>query len=357
MHRRRARAAFACVSLLVGAIAAGPREAAACDLCAIYTATVMHERKTGPWIGVSEQFTSFNTIRDGDGEIDDPHSEWVQSSITQLVFGWAVHPRFGVQLNVPIVSREFSRNHDGIEHDDENGLGDISFIGRLNAYERVSERSVLRLDLFAGLKMPSGDSERLGEELEDAHVEEPAEAQAANADTRASGPSTTGSAADPPQARPHHEGHEQSGVHGHDLALGSGSVDGVFGLTGFASWRRAFFEAGVQYFVRGDGDFDYTYADDLLWNGGPGAFLWLGHDETLALQAQLTGESKGKDHQAGERLGDTAITALYLGPRLMASFSDSLHGDLGAEWPLLQHVSGVQIVPDWRVRAGLTWRF
>jgi hypothetical protein len=41
----------------------------------------------------------------------------------------------------------------------------------------------------------------------------------------------------------------------------------------------------------------------------------------------------------------------------MASFEDSLHGDMGVEWPLVQNVTGAQIVPDWRVRLGLTWRF
>src|SRR6185295_9525411 len=76
----------------------------ACDLCSIYTATVMQEHKTGPWVAVSEQFTSFNTLRDGDDEIPNPNSEWMQSSITQLVAGYSFHPRFGVQLNVPLIS-------------------------------------------------------------------------------------------------------------------------------------------------------------------------------------------------------------------------------------------------------------
>jgi hypothetical protein len=332
--------------LLVPLIGLAARSAAACDLCAIYTATVMHEHKTGPWIGLAQQYTSFNTLKDGDETIDNDNSEWLQSSITQIVLGWAVHPRVGIQLNIPVISREFRRFHDGeIERDDEDGLGDISFVARLNAYERVTERSVLRFDVFAGFKTPSGDSERLGEELEEAEEETAPASEAgsaANATKRPGGP------------REHHEGHDHvaSGVHGHDLALGSGSVDGLFGMTAFASWRRAFFDAGVQYFVRGDGDFDYTFADDLLWNGGPGAFLWLGHDETVALQAELTGESKGKDHQAGERLDDTAITALYLGPRVLASFRDSFHGDVGVEWPLVQNVTSVQIVPDWRLRLG-----
>jgi hypothetical protein len=317
---------------------------------------------------VSEQFTSFNTVKDGDETTDNENGEWLQSSITQFVAGFTFHPRFGVQVNVPLISRKYRRVFEGqFDNDDETGVGDVSLIARFNAFERVTERNVVRIDLFGGLKFPTGDSDRLAEELE--HHEEGAPEGDGAGDGEGDGPGGTEPAhsragrhsrADVRPGGPpsHHEGpHGTSGVHGHDLALGSGSIDGILGLALFTSWRRAFFEGGLQYMARGDGDFDYRYADDLLWNGGPGAFLWLGHRSTAALQAQLTGETKGKDHQAGERLDDTAITALYLGPRVLATFEDRLHADAGVEWPLVQNVTSVQIVPDWRLRFGLSWRF
>ena len=110
---KRAGWVLARAALIVTAIGLGARTSSACDLCAIYTATVMHEQKTGPWLGISEQFTSFNTLKDGDDEIDNDNAEWLQSSITQLVLGYAFHPRFSLQLNIPIISREFRRGHDG----------------------------------------------------------------------------------------------------------------------------------------------------------------------------------------------------------------------------------------------------
>jgi hypothetical protein len=320
--------------------------AEACDLCSIYTATVMQEHKTGPWVAVSEQFTSFNTLRDGDKTLANENAEWLQSSITQLVVGYSIHPRFGLQLNVPLISREFRRFHDGaIEHDDESGLGDISLVGRLNMWERVTGRGITRLDILAGLKFPTGDADRLAEEIE--HEEEEEEARTDHTVASVEGP------------RDHHEGHdhELSGVHGHDLALGTGSLDLIVGFTTFTSWRRVFFEASVQYLVRGHGDFGYDYANDLLWSGGPGMFVWLGHQGTAALEAAFSGESKDKDEQFHETADDTAITALYLGPRAIVTFSDKLNAELGAEWPLVQEVSSVQLVPDYRLRAGLTWKF
>ena len=62
----------------------------------------------------------------------------------------------------------------------------------------------------------------------------------------------------------------ESGVHGHDLALGSGSFDGIVGTGIYTRWTRAFFNASMQYAIRTKGDFDYQYANDLTWFGGPG---------------------------------------------------------------------------------------
>ena len=34
--------------------------ARACDLCAIYTGTMMQQEKTGPWLGIAEQYIGVN---------------------------------------------------------------------------------------------------------------------------------------------------------------------------------------------------------------------------------------------------------------------------------------------------------
>jgi hypothetical protein len=40
--------------------------------------------------------------------------------------------------------------------------------------------------------------------------------------------------------------------------------------------------AGVQYAIRTEGDFEYQFADDLTWSGGPGAFLALNEQYTFS---------------------------------------------------------------------------
>ena len=44
-----------------------------------------------------------------------------------------------------------------------------------------------------------------------------------------------------------------SGIHGHDLTLGSGSFDGIIGTGIFARWRQGFLTANVQYAIRSKG--------------------------------------------------------------------------------------------------------
>lgn len=54
---------------------------------------------------------------------------------------------------------------------------------------------------------------------------------------------------------------------------------------------------------------------------------------------------------------DTAVTSVYLGPQLNFTWSGKLSAQLGADLPVSIVSSGEQIVPDYRVRAALTWRF
>jgi hypothetical protein len=319
--------------------------AQACDLCAIYTATEQRESRPGPLVGLAEQYSDYSTLQEGGHEVDNPANERLQSSITQLLLGYRFTPRLAVQMNLPVIVREFRRQEEsGIVDGEEDGIGDLSLVGSATVYTHVMENGLVRLVALGGLKLPSGDSSRIKEELSETHHD--------------------GSGTSRPVAR--HADHTDdepdgeevvSGIHGHDLALGSGSVDGIIGAQVFGSWRRAFFSGAIQYLLRTEGDFDYQYANDLMWSGGPGAFVWLRHDYSIGAQAMFTGESKGKDTLSGAEMDDTAITALYVGPALTFTWGTSLGADLSVDLPVIQNNSALQIVPDYRLRGGATWRF
>jgi hypothetical protein len=335
------------------ALLTAARLAQACDLCAIYTTTEGRE-EPGFHVGVAEQYTYFGTLKQNSETVPNPFGERLRSSITQLIAGYTFVPRFGMQINFPIISRSFRRvESSGVMDGDESGIGDMSVIATVRALSWVNTEIVAHLYLFGGLKFPTGDPAALSEETD---------------------PSPPPCILDPsvchlrthlrlrPDIHPHHSTGPASGIHGHDLALGSGSVDGIVGGQAFGSWRRAFATASIQYLARTVGAFDYQYANELLFEGGPGVYLllgdnWLGEAYALGAQVLLTGETKGNDTLAGEKETDTAITALYVGPAFRFSWGTHLFTEITADLPVLQHNTGLQIVPDYRLRGGITWRF
>ena len=147
------------------------------------------------------------------------------------------------------------------------------------------------------------------------------------------------------------------GIGGHDLALGTGSWDGLMGTGFFLRWQRLFLTGAMQYAIRTEGDFGYRYANDWTWMGGPGVYLALEHEHTLALQLVVAGESKGQDTIHGADTEDTAETLVYLGPQVIFSWSNKLSAQLGLDVPVSVESTGQQLVPDFRVRAAFTWRF
>jgi len=147
------------------------------------------------------------------------------------------------------------------------------------------------------------------------------------------------------------------GIGGHDLTLGSGSFDGLVGTGFFARWKRVFMTGAMQYAIRSEGDFGYRFANDWIWIGGPGVYLMLSDTHTLALQAVVSGESKGQDTVRGVSTDDTAVTAVYVGPQVNFSWSSRLSAQVGLDLPVVMNTTGLQLAPDYRIRAALTWRF
>jgi len=125
----------------------------------------------------------------------------------------------------------------------------------------------------------------------------------------------------------------------------------------FARWKRLFGTANVQYAIRSEGDFQHQSANDLTWFGGPGAYLALEHGYTLSLQAVVLGETKGKDPFAGVPDEDSAETLVYLGPQLNFTWGSRLSALVGVDLPVYRDNSGTQVMPDYRVRAAVSWRF
>jgi hypothetical protein len=210
---------FTVVSCLVGLLCAS--RAMACDLCSVHAASEAQGGSgQGFYGGAAEQFTRFDTLQSS-GRTVSNDGENLNSLTSQLFVGYNIHPRFGVQLNLPIIYREYHRQFasaaDGhvfspATHS-EGGLGDASLIGNLRAYEYLSEDLTFNWTVLGGIKFPTGASHHLNPDETDF----------------------------------------STGIGGHDLAMGSGSYDGLVGTGVFARWKRAFLTANMQYAIRSEG--------------------------------------------------------------------------------------------------------
>jgi hypothetical protein len=340
--------------LLLAFVTSATIASRACDLCGCYTPQLetMPEMEAGPvfswakgWYGaVAEQFTRFATVQVDGHEAPNPTGQYENSSITQLVAGYEINTRFALQINVPIIYREFKRPEGFIiDRGTESGLGDVSLLLKTVAfhYSSLGRREfefqggpknpvaiehepdfTVSAVLLTGIKFPTGDSSRLEEEFHEVEI---------------------------PGAPP-------SGIHGHDLTLGTGSYDGIFGEQTSLRYKSFFFEGGIQFTLRGDGAHQYHFANDLTWSGGPGYYFVRSRDMIVGLQLVVSGEHKDVDRFRGKPAEDTGITSVFLGPRIVASFG-RWSADAAAELPVSIDNTALQVVPDYRIRGAISFHF
>lgn len=289
--------------------------AVACDLCSVYAAT---EAQGGSGVGffggVAEQYTYFNTFQIDGREVPNDGNQYLRSSLSQVFAGYNLSQRVGVQFNLPVIYRSYGF---GPARGNDAGIGDVSLLGNFRLYEKLAESFTFNWTALGGVKFPTGNTSHLNP--------------------------------DEPDFAP--------GIGGHDLTLGSGSFDGLLGTGFYARWKRVFVTGAMQYAARSEGDFGYQFANDWTWFGGPGVYLLLGHKHTLALQAVVSGESKGQDTVNGVATDDTAVTSVFLGPQISYTWSSKLSAQVGADLPVSIVSTGEQLVPNYRVRAAVTWRF
>lgn len=301
----------------------------ACDLCSIYSATQARgEIGAGFSAGFASQYTHFNTLKDAGERVSNDADQKLDSTVSQLFVGYNFSDRVGVQLNIPLIHRFYQRAEDtAIERGVVSGIGDIALVGHYQVIRHEAIDSTFTCTLLSGVKLPTGDSGRLQEEVDEL------------------------------SAPPLPPGATESGIHGHDLALGSGSVDGIVGAGMFGRWKRAFATANLQYAIRSKGDFEYRYANDLTWSAGPGMFLVFSEQNSLSVQLLISGETKTRDTFQGDVAEDTGITSVFVGPQINYTCSDKLSAEFGADFPVSIKNTALQLVPDYRLRAAMTWHF
>src|SRR5256714_5572051 len=149
--------------ILLILMAIGLTTAVACDLCGCYTPQLntmpeMESRFSEWWTkgwyaAVGEQFTRFATLQLNGQEVPNPTGQYLNSSITQLVAGYDINSRFAVQINVPLIYRDFKRPEGfEIQQGTVSGLGDLSLLLKTVVFHYASPAQ--RSFEFYGSKNP-----------------------------------------------------------------------------------------------------------------------------------------------------------------------------------------------------------
>ncbi len=133
--------------------------------------------------------------------------------------------------------------------------------------------------------------------------------------------------------------------------------DGIFAGASNARWRRAFFNAQFQYYLRSEGAGSYQNANDLMVSGGPGIFLWVSNRSTLSTQCQMAYETSGCDELLDSASTHMGMTAWYMGPILVWTWKSHFSRLAGAELPVRIASRGFQNVAIYRVNLSETYRF
>lgn len=308
-----------CALLLAALLCAAATSARACDTCGCTLVppdeTILQE---GWQLGISEQFTAFDRLRLDSQPIDNPLHEHFESSITTLLLGYNFNDRIGLQADLPYVHRSFARVMEGMRQTGTvSGLGDATLLARYTLLHRKSARGSLILNVLGGLKLPTGSAGYLKEQM----------------------------------------GAMDSAVGGHDLALGSGSVDEILHTSFY--WRQDRFMANgsLRYSFRNTGSYGYRFADEFQWDVGPGYYLTFKPRSSLALQVDFNGTIKDTDRLARAPVVDTGVNQVYVGPRVTATWNGNSNAFLGVDLPIHQTNTDLQLVPSYRIRGGASFRF
>lgn len=334
----------------------------ACDVCLPTSAPagpLQINFRPGFQLGVDHQFTPFKDLRYNGDKIDNPSGEKIVTNTTQVQVLYNASPRAGFIVTVPFLNRSYRRQTSGggTESGSVSGLGDMIVRGRYAVIYDFHDDHTILWTVEAGLKLPTGDSRLLRDHGvshgNDSHAEP---------DSSHDGHDHEGHDHDE-----HHEhedeglgqslghNHGNSAIAGHDLALGTGSVDGVIGTGLLLRKNRLYFTGGAQYLLRSTGTAGYRYGDLITWRVAPGYLLLSEDNQVLGLQLNVSGEhhDPNRIYQVKEH-GYTDI--IYAGPEVSYQ-KNNLSLNLGLDLPIKYYSEGRTLAPEYRARFAFNWRF
>lgn len=324
------------IALLIAAIYITSTPLWACDFCAVYNSVEFtHPTKGSLNVGVVNQFTHYESNIKSEENQQLP-GQYLNSNVTQIFANYSLLETLSVQTNIPYINKRF-RRHEGhaIESGSESGLGDMSILLKYDLLRIHKPKSSFVVDFLGGIKLPTGDSDRLRDEEGDEDHE-----------------------IEPLNFTRHGQGAEDNSlVGGEDLALGSGSYDWIVGTNIFTQYSSYALLAKLQYSIRRPGDFDFEYGNDLQWEFGPGYFFELEETFSGLFRVKLSGETKSSDRRDGIKVANSSDDRLYLGPEVSLTTNSKWQFVLGIDFAINNESAARGVTPHYRSQAALLYRF
>ncbi len=287
-----------------------------------------HGEKLG--LGLRHDYFAGDTLYAGSSRGANPEGEHLRQNNTSVSLSYDLSESWSLFAGIRHSAKSYRRTEeingvDTVVSATESGITDPVLGVQWSPAVFSDEHRYAGFSLFAGVTLPLGDTDRIGEEV--------AELKAG--------------------------GHAHGAVHDHDLAMGTGSFGGVFSAA-FDYLHGPFVSRiSANYTLRPEGDFGYDFADAYGWDIAAGARLMEGgHDRTgVTLLAGVTGEHAGDDRIDGRVYEHTSNHAVYAGPRLRVEHDSWLQANLQLDLPVYAHAGEVALVSSWRLRAAVTLRF
>ena len=340
----------------------------ACDICGIPNQASPTQQlfDTGWTFNLNQQYASLGTGLNDKSVLDNLADQSLTSSTTQISFGYNFSQGIGVQLMVPYLNRSYLRTFQNrLDSGTVSGIGDAVLSARLSPISDFDRDSTLLWNIQLGVKLPTGNPARLGEELDHLKSESVASSSGAAHNHDHQKLANLLHAEHEHEEEHHQDAKEittsvpqlpESLVGGHDLTLGSGSVDGLIGTSLFWSSKSFFLNTGAQFFARTRGAYGYQFGNSFQWNLSPGVFLVRDDDLQLGLQFNLSGEHKNQDNLYGTVIDHTGAAYTFMGPQIFASSGEGLNALAGFDLPVSRQTTGSTLVPDYRFRLQLNWK-
>lgn len=302
-------------------------QAEACDVCATHVALTGKEAAGATTLSLFQRYSYYSAPDHG--------GHGLKSSSTQLAVAYWLTERWALQLGIPILYRN-------MEGWSEQGLGDATALAFYRAFDRQQNVNRVIVDVYAGVKMPTGNTDPLRYEQNHRHHEH------SHAHSR------------------HHGGHHGHSLHhhasehrhgGHHVALGTGSWDYLFGGKVVAKLDLHLLTAESQYNLRTEGDYGWQHGDEWTWRLGGHHYVVLDMERSLSLGVELSGEWRSENKLDGVKRAGSDKTGTYVGPLVRYTHGDSLNLSAGLDLPISDRNKGTGGAADYRIYGNLAWSF